>query len=146
LRYHSPILQRAVHGLFRALDGWRGAAVHLSRSPEAMDGQAQTILRNIPSELQSAREPGASARWLADPIAFRHLCDQAVQRLLALPTGSPSLRLLADRTARVLVGMSHLLDGLALLVDAPATLPPDHRSYQLSVPDWLPALANGARG
>src|SRR5262249_33372883 len=31
LRYHSPILQAAVHGLFNALDGWRGVWLHLRR-------------------------------------------------------------------------------------------------------------------
>ena len=29
VRYRSSILQSAVHGLFRALDGWRGVARHL---------------------------------------------------------------------------------------------------------------------
>jgi hypothetical protein len=33
LRYHSPILQTAVHGLFEALDGWRSVATHLRRLP-----------------------------------------------------------------------------------------------------------------
>jgi uncharacterized membrane protein YccC len=146
LRYHSPILQRAIHGLFRALNGWRGIATHLHRSLEGVEGQqAQTILRNIPPELRSAGEPGASARWMADPMALRRVCDQAVQTLLALPADSPSLRLLVDKTAAVLGGMSQLLDGLMLLTDAPGRLPPGDRSYRLSVPDWLPAFVNAAR-
>ena len=39
VRYHSPTLQTAVHGLFRALEGWRGVATHLSRLPDD-DGSA----------------------------------------------------------------------------------------------------------
>jgi uncharacterized membrane protein YccC len=34
LRYHSPVLQGAIHGLFRALDGWRAVATHLGRLPQ----------------------------------------------------------------------------------------------------------------
>jgi hypothetical protein len=46
VRYHSPTLRAAVHGLFRALDGWRGVATHLERLSEGMDRQeAETILR-----------------------------------------------------------------------------------------------------
>jgi uncharacterized membrane protein YccC len=146
LRYHSPTLQTAVHGLFRAMDGWRTVATHLSRLPDDMDRQAaESILRNIPSELRSAREPGAAARWMADPVALRRVCAEAVGTLLALPAGTPSRRLLADETAKVLDGIRHVLDGLALLVDAPGQPPPGHRGFRLSVPDWLPALVNAAR-
>ena len=75
VRDHSSTLQAAVHGLFRALDGWRGVATHLSRSPDDMDRQgAETILRSIPLALRAAQEPGAPARWMADPIALRRSC------------------------------------------------------------------------
>src|SRR6476619_3440226 len=37
VRYRSSILQGAVHGLFRALDGWRGVATHLNRSADVAD-------------------------------------------------------------------------------------------------------------
>jgi uncharacterized membrane protein YccC len=143
VRYHSLTLQTAVYGLFRALDGWRGVATHLSRLPDGLDRQAQTILRNIPPELRSARESGAPTRWMADPLNLRRVCDEAIGSLLALPAGTPSLRLLADETAKVLAGISHALDGLALLVDGRP--PPGHRGFRLTVPDWLPALVNAAR-
>ena len=68
-----------------------------------------------------------------------------MRTLLALPAGTPSLRLLADETAKVLSGMLHVLDGLALLVDAPDQPAPDHRGFRLTVPDWAPALVNAAR-
>jgi len=82
---------------------------------------------------------------MADPMALRRVCEEAMRTLLALPAGTPSLRLLADETAKVLSGMLRVLDGLALLVDAPNQLPPDHRGFRLSVSDWLPALVNAAR-
>src|SRR5882724_3243793 len=79
VRYHAATLQTAVHGLFRALDGWRGVATHLSRLPDSLNPQErETILRAIPFELRSA---GAPTRWLAEPIALRRLCVEAVHRL-----------------------------------------------------------------
>jgi len=123
VRYHAPILQGAVHGLFRALAGWRGVASHLRGLPAETDRQqAETILRSIPPELGRAREPSSPAPWLAAPLVLRRVCEEAVRRLLALSAGTPSLRLLADETAKVPAGMLEVLDGLALLVDAlPAT-------------------------
>jgi hypothetical protein len=44
------------------------------------------------------------ARWLADPVALRRACENAVRTLLVLPTGKPSLRLLADETAKLRAG------------------------------------------
>ena len=146
VRYHSLTLQTAVYGLFMALDGWRGVATHLSRLPEDMARQqTEIILRSIPPELRSARKPGSPARWMADPMALRRVCEEATRTLLALPAGTPSLRLLADETAKVLSGMLRALDGLALLVDAPNQLSPDHRGFRPSVPDWLPSLVSAAR-
>ena len=145
VRYHSPTLQSAVHGLFRALDGWRGVATHLSRPPNDMDRQRADIMRSIPPELRSAREPGSPARWMADPMALRRACEEAVRTFLALPVGTPSSRLLADEAAKVLAGMVQALEGLALLVDAPGRPSLGHRGFRLSAPDWLPAFINAAR-
>jgi uncharacterized membrane protein YccC len=62
-----------------------------------------------------------------------------------LPASTPTLRLLADETAKGLSGVLHVHDGLALLVDAPDQPAPDHRGFRLTVPDWAPALVNAAR-
>jgi uncharacterized membrane protein YccC len=143
VRYHAATLQTAVHGLFRALDGWRGVATHLSRLSDNLNPQeTETILRGIPLELRSA---GAPARWLADPIALRRVCAEAVHRLLALPARAPSVRLLADESAKVLDGIVRVFDALTLLVDAPDRPSSDHRGSRSSVPDWSPALVNAAR-
>jgi hypothetical protein len=142
IRYHSRTLQTAIHGLFRALGGWRGVATHLSRLPEDLERQqADTILRSLPSELRSARDQDSPTRWMEHPLAMRRNYEEGVQTLIALPVDTPSLRLLADETARVLAGMLHVLDGLALLVDAPGQPSPISRSLRLSVPDWVPALS-----
>jgi uncharacterized membrane protein YccC len=142
LRYHSSILQTAVHGLFRALDGWRGVATHLTHLPEDLERErAEAILRTIPAELRSLRAPGS----LANPMALRRVCAEAAQTLIALPADTPSLRLLADETAKVLAGILHVLDGIALLVDAPDQPSPGARGFRLSAPDWLIAVVNATR-
>jgi uncharacterized membrane protein YccC len=146
VRSHVAILQAAVHGLLSALGNWRGVAAHLSRLPDpSRKREAETILRSIPPELRSAAERGSPGRWMADPIAVRRVCAAAVRRLLALPAATASLRLLADETARALLGMAHALDGLALLVDAPGQSHPRHAGFRFGVADWLPALVNAAR-
>jgi uncharacterized membrane protein YccC len=145
VRYHSPTLQTAVYGLFRALGGWRGVATHLTHLPEDVAREeAEAILCRIPPEFRSARNLESAARWTTDPIALRRLCQESVRTLLALPADTPSLRLLADETAKVLSGMLQVLDGLALLVtpEQPAS---DYRGFRLTVPDWAPALVNAAR-
>jgi uncharacterized membrane protein YccC len=77
VRYHSPTLQAAVHGLFRALDGWRAVATHLSRLPEEKHRQeAEIILRSIPPELnrsgrQARRHAGLLIPWRCAGFARR---------------------------------------------------------------------------
>ena len=146
LRYHSPILQRAVDGLLAASAGWRTVAVHLMRLPyEQARREADIVLRTLPQELRAAPVQGEPARWIADPVGLRQMCEAAVRALVALPAGTPSLRLLADRAAEALAGMSHALNGLALLVDDPARPVPRRGGLRLRVPDWLPALVNAGR-
>src|SRR5271163_632451 len=148
LRYHSPVLQIAIDGLMSALASWRTAAVLLARSPDERARQeAAAVLARVPEELRLGAEQDEPARWIADPTRLLRVCDAAVRRLVALPARTPSLRLLADQTAEVLGGISHALNGLALLVDDPAR-PAFFRnrgSRRLRIPDWLPPLVNAGR-
>jgi fusaric acid resistance family protein len=145
IRYHSPALQRAVDGLFAAQAGWRTVAVLLARLPDDEARQeADAVLRSIPDELRSA-EDGVPAGWIADPVRPRRACEMAVRTLTTLPVGTPSLRLLADQTARVINGISDALNGIALLVGAPVSPVPRGRGFRLRVPDWLPSLVNAGR-
>ncbi len=146
LRYHSPVLQRAVDGLLAALAGWRTVAVHLVRvSHDQAQQEADAVLRAVPQELRSAPVQGEPARWIDDPVGLRRICEAAVRRLIALPAATPSLRLLADQTAEVLAGISHALNGLALLLADPARPVPRRRGVRLRVPDLLPSLVNAGR-
>ncbi len=146
LRYHSPILQSTVHGLFLAVDGWRTVAVHLANlSNDKARQQAEVILRSLPSDLRSVLESPSDTRWLTDTTSLRASCTRAIRTLLALPASTPSLRLLADKTAKMLAGVLRVLDGLALLVGAPGRPLADKKQFQLGAPDPLPALINTLR-
>src|SRR5205814_1093627 len=101
-------------------------AVHLrSLSADRAQRGAHAVLKRVPEELRAATENGGlgsgsgagPARGIADSVGLHRICDRAVRRLIALPAASPSLRLLADQTAETLAGISHALNGLALLAD-----------------------------
>jgi uncharacterized membrane protein YccC len=145
LRPYSPILQTAVGGLFAALSGWRMVAVHLERLPSNQGRrEADIVLENMPQELRSVPTEGDAKSWAIDPTSARRSCAAAVQALTALPNRTPSLRLLADQTARALIGIRRALDGMLLLSD-PARSIPVSRSTRFYVPDLLPSLLDGAR-
>ena len=142
LRYHSPVLQKAVDGLLAALAGWRTVAVH-ARAIAGREArqEANAVLQNVPQELRiSLSRTSRRAGWLIR-AGLRRICEAAVRRLIALPAGTPSLRLLADQTAEVLAGISHALNGLALLVDDPAR--PVRASWRLPPPRARLAPSSG---
>jgi uncharacterized membrane protein YccC len=146
VRYHLSMLQTAVHGLFRALDGWRGVARHLAHLPNNLERErAEAILLSVPIELRSVRGQDSQDSWMANPMAMRRVCEQAAQTLIALRADTPSLRLLADETAKVMAGMSRVLDGIALLVDSPDQPTSVARGFRLSPPDWFTAFLNATR-
>jgi uncharacterized membrane protein YccC len=146
LRYHSPVFQMAVDGLFAALAGWRTIATHLERLPhDQARTEANAVLQRFPKVLQAAPLEGEPPRWVADPIRLRLVCAQAARALHALPTQVPSLRLLADHAAEVLEGISHALTVLGLLVEDPARPPLGRGGIRLRVPDFLPPLVNAVR-
>ncbi len=152
IRYHSPVLQSAVDGLFTALSGWRAIAnmhIHMHGLPglpaDETGHEAAAVLANLPPDLRSASQPDAAARWIRDPVALHRSCELTVRRLIALPAATPLLRVLADKTAQTLAGIAHALNGLALLVADPARQIPRRGIKQFRVADWLPALVNAGR-
>jgi uncharacterized membrane protein YccC len=143
IRYHSPLLQNAVDGLFTALSGWRALANHVHELPAGETRQeAAAVLETLPLELRLASRPGVSQRWMDHPVALHEICELTVRRLASLPAASPSLRLIADKTAMTFAGIAHVLNGLALLVADPARPIARRGIRHVRVPDWLPALVN----
>src|SRR4029077_14751684 len=111
LRYHSPVLQAATGGLFATLSGWRMASLHLELLPrEQGRREAELIQRHLPQELRSAPVGGEATSWVIDPSRMCRACAAAVRDLTALPDRTPSLRLLADRTAEALIGIQRALN------------------------------------
>ena len=146
LRAHKSVLLASVAGLFEAVAGWRVVAVCLAQFPDDQGRQeADAVLQTLPGELRSAPVQGGPTNWISDPVGLRRISEEAVQRLIALPAQTTSLRLLADQTSKVLAGIIRALDGLALLVDHPTRPVPHGGGIRLGVPDWLPALVNAAR-
>src|ERR1700761_1462184 len=145
LRLRSQILHMAEGGLFAALASWRMIAVHLDQLPNNQSRrQADIVLGNIPQELRSAPTEGDAKSWAIDPSSARRACGAAVRALATLPDCTPSLRLLADQTARAFIGIRRSLDGLLVLTD-PTRHIPGSASTQFHVPDWLPPLLDGLR-
>ena len=145
IRYHSPVLQNAVDGLFTALSGWRAVA-NLHGLPAGETRQeVVAVLENLPPELRSASRPDTAARWIRDPVALYQSCELAARRLVALPAETPSLRLLADKTAETVAGVAQALNGIALLVADPARPFSRRGIKRFRVADWLPALVNAGR-
>jgi uncharacterized membrane protein YccC len=147
LRYHSPVLQQAVDGFFTAMSGWRAVASRFARLPhDQAQADAAAILQRLAPELISAPEPTGSARWMANPTSLQQSLEAGIRRLLAYPAETPSQRLLADKAAETLDGLSCALSGQALLLADPARPVRRYRGlFRLRVPDWLPPLVNGGR-
>jgi len=120
-------------------------ALHLELLPiDHCRKEADIILGNIPGELHPALMQAEPASWVADPTGVRRACVSAMRSLAVLPASTPSLRLLADRTADAMIGVWRAVDGLLLLAD-PARSITAPRSARLRVPDWLPPLVNAMR-
>ncbi|MBV8613499.1 MAG: FUSC family protein [Acetobacteraceae bacterium] len=141
LPFRPRALQAAVDGLFQALSAWRIVARHLEGASEADTAAVLGCLE----ALRAVPGHGDPAAWEADPLRFHDAAILAVRRLVALPTTSPSLRLLADRAAEGLLGISRALTGLALLGHPRRGIAIRSRTARLRVPDALPALINAVR-
>jgi uncharacterized membrane protein YccC len=72
------------------------------------------------------------------------VCRSAIRSLVALPAASPSLRLLADRTAEALSSVLTALGGLVLLHD-PGQAVLRSLVARAQVPDLLPPVLSGVR-
>jgi uncharacterized membrane protein YccC len=146
LLYHSSLLQRAVEGLLAGLASWRAAARLLFRlQPEVAQRDAEAMLRAIPQELRSAAEQDYTAQWGGEAIPLRRSCQAGMRSVLALRPQTPTQRVLADLTARVLGGMSDSFAGLILAAEGRAGTVRTRRRFRLRVPDWLPSLINAGR-
>jgi hypothetical protein len=109
LRPHRLMLERAVYGLLRALDGWR--ATHLSRHPTNGIDLAKRSYATFCSRQDRGQSPphqnaGCLIVWRRAAFArsLRGVCEEGLGTLLALPVRTPSRRLLAVTAAKILAG------------------------------------------
>jgi hypothetical protein len=57
------------------------------------------VFEYVPPELRSTSLPDEAERLISDPVAAHRICELTVRRLIALPAATPSMRLIADKTA-----------------------------------------------
>jgi uncharacterized membrane protein YccC len=143
LRYYSPVLQRAVDGLYVALGAWRTVSVLLSQLPRDQAREvADSVLPQAPAELRGKDD----ANWWQRPVTLRRSANRAARQLITMPADTPPLRLLADKSAAAFAGLSRAFDALALLMADPTRRAPRRLGIRrLNIPDWLPAVVNGGR-
>lgn len=146
LRYHSLVLEGAVGGLIAALADWRSITARLIRLPDdEARRQADAVLDKLPENLKFAADQASATPWLADPIGMRRHMEAVRRNLADMQADTPSLRLVADKTADVLASLGQVLDGLALLVAARRRSEARDVWMKLRVADWLPAYVNAGR-
>jgi hypothetical protein len=142
IRSYSALLQRATDGLFGALVGWRSVGNHLeSLPPQDAQRQACILLGLIPPTSAGGSD---AVHWIGNSDQLQQEYAAAAQRLVDLKADTPSIRLLADKTAEVLAGVVHALIGLTLVVH-PGRPGPLRTNKRFRVPDVLPAFVNAGR-
>src|ERR1700734_4408662 len=134
LRYHSPVLQRAVSGLMETIVAWRWAAFEIVRSRDAaVNDEAHAIHDQLPRDRVSLDASGSRKK----PAELREAGCAAARSLVRCDAETPSHRLLADSAAIGMLGMARALNGLTGVVD-PSDMIPVRGMARLHVPDWLP--------
>jgi uncharacterized membrane protein YccC len=146
LRHNSYRLQQAVYGLIDALAGWRTIVSHLVRlSQDRQPPQVHEVLQSIPRELRRVQAYGDPSPWTVNPMGLLRACQKTVLALVHIPPGTRSGQLLIDQTAKVFMGISQALEGLALLVADPAQSRLSNARSRLEVADWYPPMINAGR-
>jgi uncharacterized membrane protein YccC len=141
LRYHSPVLQRAVSGLMETIVAWRWAAFEIVRSRDAaVNDEAHAIHDQLPRDRVSLDASGSRKK----PAELREACCAAARSLVRCDAETPSHRLLADSAAIGMLGMARALNGLTGVVD-PSDMIPVKGMARLHVPDWLPPSITALR-
>ncbi len=145
IRFSSPLLQRMTDGLFVALASWRAVEIHVQRMPEEERRRAFQAVLPMLSVAEAVLSQGAEpAGWRKNPRRIRDALRVSADKLAAFEAETPSLRLIADKTAEGLFGLAHAFDGLLLVINPESVLGLRGRSH-LRVPDFLPAIVNGIR-
>jgi uncharacterized membrane protein YccC len=145
LHERQHMLTAAVNGMFAAASAWRTIAGHLRRLPDAEAGeQVARVLAAVPAETVALLS-GDIPAWRSYPAGARDRCAEAARTLDGMATADPSTRLLADRLAMGLLGLSHAANGLALIVNPVLARGVPRQPVLTGATDLLPALVNGLR-
>jgi uncharacterized membrane protein YccC len=143
LPFRPRALQSAADGLFSTLFAWRSVGLHLEFVPES-GAEAARVRDCLPESLATPEAALDPSQWLHHPEVVRAALRTATRRLAAMPAETPSLRLLCDRTAEGLMGLSRAITGVMVLGD-PWLAQWRPNVARLRPPDLLPALINAVR-
>jgi uncharacterized membrane protein YccC len=114
-------------------------------SQDRAQKEAAAVLERVPPELRFGADEDTAKRWMTAPVTAWRSCEAAIRNLMTLHADTASLRLLTFQATEVMIGISHSLEGLALLVGDVTHPARRSRGRRLRVPDWLPSMLNGAR-
>jgi uncharacterized membrane protein YccC len=143
LRYRSRALQAAVDGLFSALGGWRAVANHLENSPDQNRRDVEGVAAKFPGGPRATMPPAGAAQHRINPMQWRAACRATARALFAMRCTSPSQQLMADYSAKAMIGLGRAFEGLALMSNPGGPL--RGKIARLRVPDWLPSIVNAVR-
>lgn len=138
-------LRAGFYGLFDALSEWRALAAHLSLlAPDQAREAALAAVPALPASLFGATLDESKETAATAPATLRDQCDAAARALASEQTGDPSFRLVLDRVAAILRGLTQTLNAVALLATPEAAHDVQSQGRR-RVPDLLPSLVYAGR-
>ncbi|WP_295143385.1 FUSC family protein [uncultured Reyranella sp.] len=143
VRYNAPLLRAALDGLLQALISWRIISIRLAALPVGHAGRDAGRLVELAPQL-TPETPRLTPAYAAPAMLPGSTCAATMRRLIREPADTPSFRLLADETVRLMAGFGRAFEGLALLQEGrvPRTAVRARRSPSL---DILPGLVAAIR-
>lgn len=143
VRYNAPLLRAALDGLLQALISWRIISIRLAALPVGHAGRDAGRLVELAPQL-APETPRLTPAYAVPAMLPGSTCAATMRRLIREPADTPSFRLLADETVRLLAGFGRAFEGLALLQEGrvPRTAVRARRSPSL---DILPGLVAAIR-
>jgi uncharacterized membrane protein YccC len=145
LQHSLPVLRAATAGLVTVMSGWRTVANCLEHMTADEGSREGTVVRQLlPDQLLAGGAIVDPTTWHTPGEPLRQAVSHAARALMRLPADTPSLRLMADGAAEALLGLIHVLDGIAQL-DDPFHGGVEPRSLGRYIPDLLPAVLSAIR-
>lgn len=143
VRYNAPVLRGALEGLLQALISWRIISIRLAALPLGRAGREAGRLAQLVPQLAHA-VPVLPPAYASAAQFSADTCAATVRGLIREPADTPTFKLLADETSRLMAGFGRAFEGLALLQEGRATRPAFRARRSASL-DILPGVVAAIR-